>query len=218
MLFQYLGDRGVDSGAGVGATISILAIVVSLATASPRSTPFPGAVLPVLGAAGLIATLRSLPASSFLSFAFSHPVPLYVGRISYSLYLWHWPILVLFRWTVGLETLGIQLVVLGLSLLLAAASYHWVETPPRRARFIRSLPQSDRWHWRPISGRRMGDRVRDMGAAADHFVLHGQQTPDRLGWKRHRSRCRPMPAAYIACIHWRGQRRSDHPQRMRPFG
>jgi peptidoglycan/LPS O-acetylase OafA/YrhL len=54
-----------------------------------------------------------------------------VGKISYSLYLWHWPVYVLFRWTVGLETLAAEVAALLIIFLLAIASYRYVEGPTR---------------------------------------------------------------------------------------
>ena len=57
----------------------------------------------------------------------------YVGRLSYSLYLWHWPLIVLCRWTLGDTDLLAQVVILVLSLLLAAGSYHAWERPLRRS-------------------------------------------------------------------------------------
>lgn len=62
----------------------------------------------------------------------AHPTAAYVGRISYSLYLWHWSVLVLSRWTVGIHAWSAPLLA-GLMLLLAAASYRYVESPMRRA-------------------------------------------------------------------------------------
>ncbi len=63
-----------------------------------------------------------------------HPAGLYVGGISYSLYLWHWPVLVLSRWTVGIHLWTAPLQA-GLMLLLAGMSYRFVESPLRRARW-----------------------------------------------------------------------------------
>ena len=61
----------------------------------------------------------------------SSPGPVAIGLLSYSLYLWHWPVLVLSRWTIGIElwTLPLQALLIG---ALAAASYRWVEQPLRR--------------------------------------------------------------------------------------
>jgi len=60
------------------------------------ASPFPGAsaIAPVAGAALLIAPWKATgPVQKALSF---EPFT-FLGRISYSLYLWHWPILALYR-------------------------------------------------------------------------------------------------------------------------
>jgi SGNH domain (fused to AT3 domains)/Acyltransferase family len=88
----------------------------------------PGAypVVPCLGAVLVIrcgrhsqlaqATLASLPLRT-------------IGRISYSLYLWHWPVLVFHRQRFDSLPTWLLLPVIG---LLGAASYRWIETPFRK--------------------------------------------------------------------------------------
>ena len=115
------------------AMVSLLMLAVALATAAPGSTPFPGALLPVLGTLGVILSFRALPEGGWLARGFAHPVPRYFGRISYSLYLWHWPVFVLFRWTVGLEGAVPMAAALAGCLGAAALSYRWVETPTRQS-------------------------------------------------------------------------------------
>ena len=97
---------------------------------------YPGvaALVPALGTAVLLASgRRHLGPSLLLATA-----PLrFVGRISYSLYLVHWPILVLAPLAVGgpIDDLG-RAGLVGLSTLVAAVSWALVETP-----FRRSLPR-----------------------------------------------------------------------------
>ena len=55
-----------------------------------------------------------------------------VGLISYSLYLWHWGVLSLSRWTIGIHWWTIPFQVL-LMIALAYSSYRWVEKPLRAA-------------------------------------------------------------------------------------
>lgn len=59
-----------------------------------------------------------------------------VGLISYSLYLWHWPILVFGQYANGMESLSTTTlaVLLAATLLLSWASYAWIEVPFRRNR------------------------------------------------------------------------------------
>ncbi|WP_158298642.1 acyltransferase family protein [Sphingomonas psychrotolerans] len=118
----------------VFAAVSVAAIAAGLGFAAPGFFPFPLALLPVLGTAGLIATVCSCPELAIARLLRSGPAT-FTGRLSYSLYLWHWPVLVLFRWTVGLDSLALQLAALAVSVVLAHLSYRLVERPLRtRAR------------------------------------------------------------------------------------
>jgi hypothetical protein len=66
----------------------------------------------------------------------------WVGRISYSLYLWHWPIYVLFRWTVGLDTGALKATAVLIVFLFSAISYQFVELPLRHSPAILRRPPS----------------------------------------------------------------------------
>lgn len=55
----------------------------------------------------------------------------YVGLISYSLYLWHWGVLILSKWTVGIHLWSLPIQVL-LMVFMAAISYHYIEQPFRK--------------------------------------------------------------------------------------
>jgi peptidoglycan/LPS O-acetylase OafA/YrhL len=61
----------------------------------------------------------------------------YIGLLSYSLYLWHWVMLIVFRWTVGVR-LALLPVELGVVFLFAALAYHFVERPLRRRLWFNS--------------------------------------------------------------------------------
>jgi peptidoglycan/LPS O-acetylase OafA/YrhL len=82
----------------------------------------------VVLAAALIATLqRGSPAHRL----FTHPYAVFVGLISYSLYLWHWIVICLGRWTIGISWWSIPGLI-GLMFALAILSYRYVEAPFRR--------------------------------------------------------------------------------------
>jgi peptidoglycan/LPS O-acetylase OafA/YrhL len=77
----------------------------------------------------LITCLRSKTTAYTL---FTHPQVVYIGLISYSLYLWHWGVLSLSRWTVGIHWWSVPFQV-ALMLLLSFLSYRYIETPLRRS-------------------------------------------------------------------------------------
>jgi peptidoglycan/LPS O-acetylase OafA/YrhL len=99
-------------------------------------TPFPGlAALPVV--LGTMLVIAGHPAG-IVARGLSLPPMRWVGRISYSLYLWHWPVLVLGAAAAG-GRLSAAHALLGvaLSVVLAWASYRFVEQPPQRAGWLR---------------------------------------------------------------------------------
>lgn len=70
-----------------------------------------------------------------------------IGRISYALYLWHWPVYVLMRWTVGLDSAVERVLALAATFIAAIASYQLLERPIRRnAALLRCAP------WRVVVG------------------------------------------------------------------
>jgi hypothetical protein len=65
---------------------------------------------------------------------FTHKAVVFIGAISYSLYLWHWGVLTISRWTIGTSWTMIP-AQLALMLFAAIFSYRFIETPLRRLRF-----------------------------------------------------------------------------------
>lgn len=126
--------RVLRSGATV---VGVLALVASLVVITP-TTPFPGvaATLPVVGAV-LLVTLGG--GTVFELLGALRPVA-FTGRISYSLYLWHWPLVIIVPIALG-HPLGwrTKLAVLATSLVLAAVTTVWFEEPLRSTARGRSL-------------------------------------------------------------------------------
>ena len=61
----------------------------------------------------------------------------YIGLISYSLYLWHWPLIVLTRYAMGMEPITPYVPALfAASLVLGGLSYRFIEQPFRRGKRI----------------------------------------------------------------------------------
>lgn len=124
----------------------LLCIVIA-AVAYSSATPFPGiaALLPTLGAAAVIVGGMAGRAESGAAKLLALKPMTWVGDISYSLYLWHWPLLVLGTQLMGDELrfrYGLLIVVF--ALLPAWLSYTYVETPFRHWAYVASMP------WRAI--------------------------------------------------------------------
>jgi peptidoglycan/LPS O-acetylase OafA/YrhL len=97
-------------------------------------TRFPGytALVPCLGAA-LIIYAGNAGESLVGRLLGSTPLT-FIGKISYSLYLWHWPLFALYRYRVARELTPLEAgAVVLLSFALAVASWHFVERPFRQA-------------------------------------------------------------------------------------
>ncbi|MEO6746289.1 MAG: acyltransferase family protein, partial [Caldimonas sp.] len=94
---------------------------------------FPGgwALLPTLGAAALIA---AGPDTAINRRFLAHPAMVWIGLISYPLYLWHWPILAFLRITAVFKSeLAIGLCAIGASFVLSWLTYRFIERPFRAA-------------------------------------------------------------------------------------
>ena len=113
-------------------SLSILVLIACLVLPFPNTTPwFPGfaAALPCIASAGIIyAGARPY----WFASALSHRAVVFVGKISYSLYLWHWPLLAFAHYALGRELSNTVLATAALLIvLLSLASYHLIEQPLR---------------------------------------------------------------------------------------
>ena len=90
---------------------------------------------------GRLATISIVILSSLMIFClnenkisykfFTNKTAIYIGSISYSLYLWHWGVLATSRWTIGIHWWSIPFQ-LSLIYFLSVISYRWIETPIRK--------------------------------------------------------------------------------------
>lgn len=113
----------------------LLILVPAFLYTSETVFPGPAAALPCLGAALLIWVGST--GESLIGKLLQKRVLVFVGLISYSLYLWHWPLLVFTKHALG-EGLALEVRIgIGIfSFVLAILSWRFVEKPFRsRARF-----------------------------------------------------------------------------------
>jgi hypothetical protein len=120
---------------------SVLGLVVLIAAVIVVSDtqPYPGiqALLPVLAAILVI----SAGENTFLNRQILSARPLvWLGLISFPLYLWHWPILSFSRMILGQDPpLWAKVILIVLAIALSWATYMWVEKPIRQLRISSRL-------------------------------------------------------------------------------
>ncbi|MBX3693327.1 acyltransferase family protein [Dokdonella sp.] len=124
-----------------GAWISLALIALALFMSRERTFPFPGAMLPVIGTAGALAILQWARTDAVPARLLASAPMRYVGTRSYSLYLWHWPVFVIMRWTCGLDGPGPTTVALVGTFCIAELSYRLVEQPLRQTRRLHAIPR-----------------------------------------------------------------------------
>lgn len=110
--------------------IAGLALIALSALTFDEKTAFPGiaALVPCLGAALVIAG----GSATVTARALANPAAVYVGQISYSLYLVHWPVVSLYKYaTLASLTPTVQVTLLALMFVLAVLLHHLVEKPFR---------------------------------------------------------------------------------------
>lgn len=112
-----------------------VALIALAAIAFKETMVWPGwgAALPVAGAS------LALLANHATSRTTGNGVVQWVGRRSYSIYLWHWPVVVFLYHAHLFDGAAARLAGIAFALLAAEASYRWIEQPGRRLfRMIRA--------------------------------------------------------------------------------
>lgn len=128
-------------GRRISGWAGLLLVAGSLAWITPDMA-FPGylAVAPVLGAALLIIGVDSDDGWSVRTLLGARAMR-YIGDVSYSLYLWHWPVVIVFGAIVGREFTVVDMgVVAAISFAFAHASKQFVEDPIRSNPFLSARP------------------------------------------------------------------------------
>ncbi|MFI6638871.1 acyltransferase family protein [Streptomyces sp. NPDC050504] len=125
------------------------AAIVWCVVAYDAATPYPGyaALVPTLATAAVI--LAAIPGRGEREVQGSYGVdrllagraPRAVGRLSYNLYLWHWPVLVLAEARFGTLGWPAKAALTLAAALPALATLHWVERPLRRSRTVSEHPR-----------------------------------------------------------------------------
>ena len=122
-----------------------LALIAYAGFVYTGATPFPGvaAIVPTVGTIMVIWAGMSRVWWAPTRIFGLRPVQ-YLGDISYSLYLWHWPLLILagYAFTSGLN-LPIKIAIVAAAVVLSALTKSFVEDPVRQNRFL--VTRAPRW-------------------------------------------------------------------------
>ena len=109
----------------------VLALIIGIMYL-PMSWATSSTVVVVSLSAVIIASLKKGTVAYTI---FTNPIIVYFGLISYSLYLWHWGVLSISRWTIGIHWWSVPFQV-ALILGLSISSYRYVETPLRKGKWF----------------------------------------------------------------------------------
>ena len=185
-----------------GAKAQCLSAVGLVALTTPMflydaRTSFPGvaALPPCLGCVAVLTAEAS--SRTFVGRVLSMRWPVAIGKNSYSLYLWHWPLFSFYRILFGKHVSGPAAVgILAASGLLAVLTRRYVETPFRtrrrgasaRSLFLQTgaatatLLLSAGWYWRGLGfpERMPPDLLRDASSVGAAFETGRKRLPDDL--------------------------------------
>lgn len=125
------------------AGLAALAAMVVVACLPGVITEYPNRWTVLVCAASAMALWVGEDTSSLTSRLLSWAPLVFIGEISYSLYLWHWPIFATARYIGFEEGLAFKLVCFALTFAGAWLCYRYVEQPFRRLRL--SLPKTLGW-------------------------------------------------------------------------
>jgi hypothetical protein len=112
------------------AWVGLLLVTASIVAYAP-TTPFPGAIPPFLGTVLLLQSGKGR--LTRVGALFSYPFVRWLGLASYSIYLWHWPVLALAEYARAGQECGValRLSLACLGIFLGSISYACVERPCR---------------------------------------------------------------------------------------
>jgi len=118
-------------------TLIGLALIVAAALLCNEDTPFFAMLVPCVGAALIIHCADGVGGLTVVGRLLAIGPMVATGKISYSLYLWHWPLFAFaeYEWP-GQVSLPARLALIAASVALAALTYRWIEQPARQSRYV----------------------------------------------------------------------------------
>jgi peptidoglycan/LPS O-acetylase OafA/YrhL len=126
------GRRTLEKIAGFSGWIGLLGILLATVVFD-KKTPFPGiaVLLPAFSTILVLRTGKAEPVGALVRMLSVGPLQ-HIGRLSYSWYLWHWPVIVMGSALLSEPSLSLRIGLAAFSLALSAMSYRLVEDPIRK--------------------------------------------------------------------------------------
>lgn len=141
-LLVFLPQRWLVGPRRLWSWLGAIGLVALIASAeSIRASMFPGYVAAIPVAATLLLLLAGVgaPQSPAPRLLCTRPAQV-IGRLSYSLYLWHWPFLVIGQQLIPNDSIPIRLGLIAVASILAAVTYAAIESPVRFQPFLIARP------------------------------------------------------------------------------
>jgi peptidoglycan/LPS O-acetylase OafA/YrhL len=186
--------RRTPSIAAMVASWTGLVMILVAASLFSQSTPYPGSAvaLPVVGTALVLIGGVARPTMG-AERVLSNRSLQFLGLLSYSLYLWHWPILAIAtqRSASGSLPVPMRLLLVAISLGLALATFRLLEDPVRHLRFL----VSRRW-----SSAALGLVLVGVGVVASSTVADASTTSDPNIDVAAGNRCQEPSAALVSSL------------------
>ncbi len=132
-----LPPRVGGAAAGIG-LVGILVVGSGLLDVGPSARGLLATVVSVLAIGGLTLSERSWSARLL-----SRRTPVFLGKISYGTYLWHWPVILVLGEVLDASPIAVAVMTMAVATGLAAVSYEVIEMPIRKGQLI------DRLRWTP---------------------------------------------------------------------
>jgi peptidoglycan/LPS O-acetylase OafA/YrhL len=165
--------------------IGILFILYSVLYLNGKvAFPYYYGLIPTLGACLVIISGKQALINNYF---LSNRLLVYIGLISFPLYLWHWPLLVLYKISFNLDTVSFtaRIILVIISFVLASLTYHLIEIPIRKFGFLSTkyiilyalclATVASLSYIGKISPRHNGDNINKILASKADWVFPGNQ-------------------------------------------
>ncbi len=165
--------------------IGILCIIYSVLYLNGKvAFPYYYGLIPTLGACLVIISGKQALINNYF---LSNRLLVYIGLISFPLYLWHWPLLVLYKISFNLDTVSFtaRIILVIISFVLASLTYHLIEIPIRKFGFLSTkyiilsalclATVASLSYIGKISPRHNGDNINKILASKADWVFPGNQ-------------------------------------------